>query len=109
MAVASLVVVMNLAPDPVTGQLSGTVTVHQAVLALLFPGIYIAGWLLAWWREIAGGVLMAISFPLFAAYIALVHGAGQLAPAMLIVGLIVIVPGLLFMLTGYLSHNKEIA
>ena len=51
--VISLVVVMNLAPDPVAGELSSTVTIHQVALALLFPGLYIAGWLLACWTRYA--------------------------------------------------------
>lgn len=105
--VVLLVVVMNLAPDPVTGELGGTVTVQQVVLALLFPGIYIAGWLVTWWREIPGGVLMTLSFPLFAGYIALVHGAGRLQPALLVIGLIVVIPGLLFLLTGWLAREAR--
>lgn len=103
--VISLVVVMNLAPDPVAGELSSTVTIHQVALALLFPGLYIVGWLVAWWREIAGGALMVLSFPLFIAYIALVQSAGRLTGAMVIVAVFVIVPGLLFLLTGYRSRN----
>ena len=52
---------------------------------------------------------MVLSFPLFAAYIALVHGAERIKAPMLIVGLTIIVPGLLFVLAGYLSGNKEMA
>ncbi|MEZ4769833.1 MAG: hypothetical protein R2844_15550 [Caldilineales bacterium] len=103
--VVVLVVVMNLAPDPVTGDLSGTVTLPQAVLALLFPGLYVAGWLLVWWREIAGGALMVVSFPLFAGYIAFVSSAGRFTGAMFVVGTIVIVPGLIFLFAGYRSRN----
>lgn len=101
------VIIMNLAPDPVTGELSREVSIHQAILALLFPGLYVAGWLLAWWRwERLGGLLMILSFPLFAGYAALAFGPSRLRPSLLIMALPFAIPGVLFLLAAYLSRPK---
>jgi hypothetical protein len=100
------VVVMNLAPDPLTGELSRTVTIPQVVLALCFPGLYVVGWLVAWRREIAGGALMVLGIALFIATIALVHGADRITLSLLVIGLIIAVPGVLFLWTGYRSRRR---
>lgn len=102
------VVVMNLAPDPVTGELSRTVPIPQVVLALFFPGLYVFGWLVAWRREIPGGALLVLGIVLFNATIGLAHGAGRITTSLLVIGLIIAVPGLLFLWTGYRSRRREV-
>lgn len=72
------VVAMNVAPDPVTGELSRTVSVPQVVLALSFPGLYVVDWLLAWRSEIPGDALMVLGIVLFSAPIGFAHGADRI-------------------------------
>lgn len=104
------VIIMNLAPDPVTGELSREISVQQVILALLFPGLYVAGWVLAWWRwERLGGVLMILSFPLFVGYIGLTSGVSRFRAIWLLMGLIFAAPGLLFLLASYLSQRKSMS
>lgn len=101
------VVVMNLPLGPVTGDLSRTVTARQVILALLFPGLYIVGWLLAWRREGLGGALMVLSFPLFAGFLLLTQGSWQSLALLAMMALVFAVPGALFLVCQYLSGQHE--
>lgn len=100
---------MQAAPDPVAGGfVFEPFAWRRAVIPVLFPGLFVVGYLVAWWRPAIGGGVMIAAYPLFAVYVQWLYGrVGEHLWATVLLALMFAVPGALFVLLGSTAPREN--
>jgi hypothetical protein len=79
---------------------SGPPTLKEAVGLALFPVGVLAGFAVAWWREVAGGAVALASLALFYAWMTLTDGRPPRGPYFALLAS----PGALFLASGLMAR-----
>ena len=103
---AVLVLAMFFTPDPASGTYAPPNLPEDLVLALAFPGLTFAGFLISWRYERLGGALIVGSFPLFTLILALLQRFNVEWLSFALMGLLIVAPGILFLLAAWLEPRE---
>ena len=101
--IASLASIGLLALFAFGGLENGVPTALQTVSLLLFPVGVVAGMVWAWWNELRGGILTAVSLVAFYAWMAIAFGRMSLGPYFVLLAS----PGLGLLVCGLIEQQRR--